>query len=185
MQPFFQQSAESGRIRITLSSCSIGPDLLVTLTGGSGHIGAVSMESAAETFTWQAQGHREGDLAGQIGSFLASGLNCRVVVLAGIHFDAITRDEIRDVLNLAESLAESLIAEATKGDSVLTLEQLNEFEKLIRSGRLEAEFRCGSEEERLKTLELLEKLMDVAELADEAATRLIFRGIPPITPSPQ
>lgn len=59
---------------------------------------------------------------------------------------------------------------------MLTIDELNAFEKYIKSGRMEAEFKCGSEEDRIDLLELLEKLMDVAELADEAATRLIFRG---------
>lgn len=62
---------------------------------------------------------------------------------------------------------------------MLTMKDLNEFENYIKSGRLEAEFLIGSEPFRIETLELLEKLMDVAELADAAATRLIFRGAAP------
>ena len=50
-------------------------------------------------------------------------------------------------------------------------------------GELEADFKDGCENDRFYLLELLEKLMDVAELADATATRLIFRGLP-VPPPP-
>ena len=53
----------------------------------------------------------------------------------------------------------------------------------MRSGELEADFKDGCENDRFYLLELLEKLMDVAELADATATRLIFRGLP-VPPPP-
>ncbi|MBD5641509.1 MAG: hypothetical protein HDQ91_03715 [Desulfovibrio sp.] len=59
---------------------------------------------------------------------------------------------------------------------MLTLKDLEEFEMRLKSGALEEEFKCAPEERRVELLELLEKLMDTAELADEVATRLIFRG---------
>ena len=59
---------------------------------------------------------------------------------------------------------------------MLTIRDLEELEHYMRSGQLEADFRDGCENDRFHLLELLEKLMDVAELADETATRVIFRG---------
>ena len=41
---------------------------------------------------------------------------------------------------------------------------------------MEQDFRDGCEHDRLFLLSLLEKFMDVADLADETATKLIFRG---------
>lgn len=61
---------------------------------------------------------------------------------------------------------------------MLTVKDLDELEQYIRSGELETDFKDGCEHDRHYLLELLEKLMDVADLADEAATRLIFRGLP-------
>ena len=55
---------------------------------------------------------------------------------------------------------------------------LENLEKYILSGQLEQDFKDGCENDRFYLLELLEKLMDVSELADAAATRLIFRGLP-------
>lgn len=65
---------------------------------------------------------------------------------------------------------------------MLTVNDLEELETYMRSGELEADFKDGCENDRFYLLELLEKLMDVAELADATATRLIFRGLP--VPSP-
>lgn len=63
---------------------------------------------------------------------------------------------------------------------MINVKDLEQFAEYIRSGALEENFKCGSEEARYQILELIEKLMDVAELADETATRLIFRGLPPV-----
>lgn len=65
---------------------------------------------------------------------------------------------------------------AHKEHAVLTVKELEELEEYMRSGQLEADFRDGCENDRFYLLELLEKLMDVAELADETATKVIFRG---------
>jgi len=60
---------------------------------------------------------------------------------------------------------------------MLNIEALEKFENALKSGQIDDMFNYGDEKERGELLELLEKLMDVAELADEVATRLIFRGI--------
>lgn len=66
---------------------------------------------------------------------------------------------------------------------MLTVNDLEELETYMRSGELEADFKDGCENDRFYLLDLLEKLMDVAELADATATRLIFRGLP-VPPPP-
>nr|WP_296986645.1 hypothetical protein [uncultured Desulfovibrio sp.] len=65
---------------------------------------------------------------------------------------------------------------------MLTVNDLEKLEKYIKSGQLEQDFKDGCENDRFYLLELLEKLMDVSELADAAATRLIFRGLPVLPP---
>ncbi len=59
---------------------------------------------------------------------------------------------------------------------MLTERDLDEFARYMESGELEQDFRDGCEHDRLHLLSLLEKLMDVADLADATATRVIFRG---------
>ncbi|MBD5538539.1 MAG: hypothetical protein HDQ94_00850 [Desulfovibrio sp.] len=62
---------------------------------------------------------------------------------------------------------------------MLKMEDLQELENYLRSGELEKDFHDGCENDRQYLLELLEKLMDIGELADEAATRVIYRGLNP------
>lgn len=54
-------------------------------------------------------------------------------------------------------------------------EYLEKLEHYMASGDMKFEFDNGTEEKRYEILEFLEKLMDVAELADEHATKLIFK----------
>lgn len=58
----------------------------------------------------------------------------------------------------------------------LKMNYLLELEDYLASGRMEEDFSYSPEERRGEMLEFLEKLMDVAELADASATRMIFRG---------
>jgi hypothetical protein len=48
--------------------------------------------------------------------------------------------------------------------------------KYIRSGELEEDFQYSPEERRHEILDFLEKLMDLGEAADEAATKIIFKN---------
>ncbi len=53
---------------------------------------------------------------------------------------------------------------------------LSDLEKYIKSGELEEDFEWSSEERRIEILDYLERLMDLAEAADETATRIIFKN---------
>ncbi|BBD07302.1 hypothetical protein [Desulfovibrio ferrophilus] len=58
---------------------------------------------------------------------------------------------------------------------LLDITVLEKLEKFITSGDLAFEFEHADEDKRFEILDFLEKLMDVAELADEQATKLIFK----------
>ena len=59
---------------------------------------------------------------------------------------------------------------------MLDLAYLLKLEEYLKSSNMEEDFVYSAEGRRVEMLEFLEKLMDVAELADEAATRMIFKG---------
>lgn len=52
---------------------------------------------------------------------------------------------------------------------------VNELKEYLTSGRLEEDFGFSPEERRYEILDFLESLMDLAEAADAAATKIIFR----------
>lgn len=58
---------------------------------------------------------------------------------------------------------------------LLDIAALEKVQAYIESGDLEFDFKNGSEEQKGLMLDYLEKLMDLAELADATATRLIFK----------
>jgi hypothetical protein len=53
---------------------------------------------------------------------------------------------------------------------------LEKLEAYFASGDLEMDFEYADEEKRGRILDFLEKLMDVADQADQQATKLIFKG---------
>lgn len=59
---------------------------------------------------------------------------------------------------------------------MLTEADLDELIAYMKSGEMETDFRDGCEHDRFYILGLLEKLMDAADIADEMATKLIFKG---------
>lgn len=87
----------------------IGGDLLVRLTGGAAHVGALAMADACGARCLQRYGHREGEIAEKMAETLAGALGCAVAVICGIHYGGITKAEIEDVLRLAAELQDNLI----------------------------------------------------------------------------
>ncbi|PTN35029.1 hypothetical protein [Desulfonatronum sp. SC1] len=59
---------------------------------------------------------------------------------------------------------------------MLPMDCLREIEELLSSGQLVQDFQGGCENDRFVILEFLEKLMDLGEAADAAATEAIFKG---------
>lgn len=61
---------------------------------------------------------------------------------------------------------------------MLQLADLEAFEHYLKSGEFEDHFSYSPPERRFEMLELLEKIMDIADTADEVATRILLQGSP-------
>lgn len=57
----------------------------------------------------------------------------------------------------------------------LNQKYLDEIEEYLKSGYFQEDFFFSEEERRLEMLAFLESLMDIGELADDVATKIIFR----------
>lgn len=57
----------------------------------------------------------------------------------------------------------------------LNQDYLNEIEEYLKSGYFQEDFFFSEEERRIEMLTFLESLMDLGELADDVATKIIFR----------
>ncbi len=58
---------------------------------------------------------------------------------------------------------------------MLNIAYLEKLEAYFSSGDLAFDFEHGDEERRYAILDFLEKLMDLSEIADDLATKLIFK----------
>ncbi len=113
----YRVEVKEGRFRIEGQIEEIGPDLLVSIRGGTKpHIGAIGMatprRSLKDSEKWSATssdftfiGHKEDLLVKRISERLAAELRRNVVVVAGIHWDGITSREIGIIEGLTEKLS--------------------------------------------------------------------------------
>lgn len=94
-----------GRRAVRLTLLGQGRDLVLLVTGGEAHAGAVAVCAPAHGTRCGAYaglcpvpGHREGPLAEEGAALLASAAGRSCVVVAGIHQDAATPEEIAAIV---------------------------------------------------------------------------------------
>jgi len=108
-----------GRTRVGMSVNRIGEDLIVCLFNEAGHIGAVAVaeycekENRASVSVITRFGHKEDSLASDAAHKLCKAVRRPVCVIAGIHLDNITNDEIAEILGNCEKLVISFQSPAT------------------------------------------------------------------------
>jgi len=103
----------------------IGEDMLVTITGGREHIGAIGIaqprpsiqdpekiSSTSSVYTFL--GHKEDMVVKSISEGLSRGLNKKVVVVAGIHWDNLMREDIEEILNMCRRMEGRIMEEMKK-----------------------------------------------------------------------
>jgi hypothetical protein len=114
----------SARTRVALRLLAQGRDLVVLITGGEAHVGAVAgcdgragaVPVAPERSLVQLPGHREGPLAAEAAATIARAAGCSCAAVVGIHQDDATADEIRIIVaNVREGLRQ-LAAACRQGD---------------------------------------------------------------------
>lgn len=109
-----------GRYRVTIEVIELGKDLVVIFSGGDKHIGAVSLSLVRKSLRDPGQlsasnslltvpGHKEEDIAIPLAKKITSrtGRNC--VLVAGIHLDNITNEELDTIWENCQEGAEKVI----------------------------------------------------------------------------
>lgn len=105
-------SEGAGRTKVSLSAQSIGSDLIVCIFNEHGHIGAVAMadychaENRASTSVITRLGHKDDSVACSAAHKLCKQLKKPVCVIAGIHLDKITDEEIARIMQNCDRLVE-------------------------------------------------------------------------------
>ena len=122
----FVVSISKGKFKLHAYIQRIGHDLLVSIWGGTKpHIGAVGMAiprpSLRDPKKWSATssnftfvGHKEDALVKGISEKLATELRKNVVVVAGIHWDDLTAQEIEIIEDLTQKMSDQILKKLKK-----------------------------------------------------------------------
>ena len=115
--PLEALSVGVGRTGVKLELRFQGQDLLLLVTGGRAHVGAVAVwdgrNEDGEAVVIELTGHREGPLAGECAETLGRA-SCRTVTaVVGIHQDNATQDEIAAIVANVRQGAAALAKKTT------------------------------------------------------------------------
>ena len=104
-----------GRTRVSLSAKSLGGDLVVFIYNENAHIGAVAVaeydhkEKRTSTSVITRLGHKDDAIAQKAAYLISRKTKKPSCVIAGIHLDDITEEEIQQFLTNADSLVEDFL----------------------------------------------------------------------------
>ena len=104
-----------GRTRVNLLADNMGSDLVVCIYNENAHVGAVALgeydhqQERASVSVITRLGHKDDAVAQQAAYSISKSLKKPVCVIAGIHLDNITQEEIDKILANAEIVVEEFI----------------------------------------------------------------------------
>lgn len=121
---FFQVDQDGFKVEACCTR--IGADYLLSIWGGEPHIGAVAMAQPRDSLQDPARrsatasvfcyvGHKEDHLVKEVSEKLASVLDAKVVVAAGLHWDHLTPAGMAQVMRNVNVLTTKIIREMKKG----------------------------------------------------------------------
>lgn len=94
---------------ITAEISALNQGVHILLVGGmKTHIGAVSICSDGGLHTMEEEGHRESAVSARWAQVLFETWGCPVTVACGIHYDHISREKIRLILDETEVMLEQV-----------------------------------------------------------------------------
>jgi len=118
-------SEKRGKFEVFARVDLMGSDVLVTVWGGTAHVGAVAMavprpslrdpeERSATASVFTFSGHKEDAVVKAFSEELSGRLGRHVVVAAGIHWDCLEPGEISQITEACEALKKRISLELEK-----------------------------------------------------------------------
>ncbi|SES63657.1 hypothetical protein SAMN04488587_0229 [Methanococcoides vulcani] len=110
-----EMRTQTSRGELLLEHRIIGEDLVITLTGGKGHIGAVAVgyydrvPGHASSSVITLPSHRDDAIALDAARRISSVTHSTTVVTVGINFENITVEEIEEVLSASNELIDEFM----------------------------------------------------------------------------
>lgn len=121
----FDIAQKIGEFEVSARIVPVGVDLLVVLTGGRAHIGAVAIAQprpsisdatkiGATSSVFTRVGHKEDVVAKAMSEDLSKALNTVATVVAGLHWDNMKPEDIGMVVEMCGAVTKKIIAAMTE-----------------------------------------------------------------------
>jgi hypothetical protein len=116
----YELTKGEGRARVNITVNSLGSDLVVRIYNQDAHIGAVAVgdydyeHQRASVSVITRLGHKDDALAREAAYLLSKSIRRPVCVIAGVHLDNITREEIDEILANTEAAMSEVINVCTQ-----------------------------------------------------------------------
>jgi hypothetical protein len=116
----YELTKGEGRARVNVTVNSLGSDLVVRIYNQNAHIGAVAIgdydgeHQRASVSLITRLGHKDDALAREAAYLLSKSIRRPVCVIAGVHLDHITREEIDEVLANTKIAVSEIISVCTQ-----------------------------------------------------------------------
>ena len=117
----YELSKGKGRVKVDFRANYLGDDLVVFIYNENAHIGAVAVgeydhkEARASVSVITRLGHKDDAVAQKAAYLLSKATKKTTCVVAGIHLEGITKDEIDKILDNAERVVEEFLLTAQEG----------------------------------------------------------------------
>ena len=116
----YELTKGKGRTRVNVTVNSMGSDLVVYICNQNAHIGAVAVgdydyeHERASVSVITRLGHKDDALAGEAAYLLSKSIRRPVCVIAGVHLDNITTEEIDEILANTKTAISEIINVCTQ-----------------------------------------------------------------------
>ncbi len=94
----YKFSVGNGNIKVDYKIEEIGDDLQISITGGVVHIGCVGLVTNGVYDIVSVKNHKEFEIIQPLAQRLTKYNDITILIMAGIHVDEITLDEIKEIL---------------------------------------------------------------------------------------
>ena len=116
----YELTRGEGKVRVSLRAQEMGEDLVVCLFNENAHIGAVAVgeydykEKRASTSVITRLGHKDDVIAQKTAHLVSKHTRKSSCVIAGVHVDNITEEEIQEALGNTDSLVKDFLKQVIK-----------------------------------------------------------------------
>ena len=117
----YESTRGEGRTRVNLLADNMGSDLVVSIYNENAHVGAVAVgeydheRERASVSVITRLGHKDDTIAQKAAYLISKSIKKPVCVIAGIHLDNITKEEIDKILENTVRAVEEFISSKWDG----------------------------------------------------------------------